>query len=209
MATKRKSIVLTLVRCGDTAWETEERLHGRSDLPLSTGGRATVTDAAAWLSGRRIGTVYHPPDEAATETAQIIGKSVGARCKAIPELVEADLGVLDGLTRQALSERFPKRYKQWQEDPLTLSPPEGEDLMEARGRLFSAVSRLLRRSRSAEVAVVLHDLGLGSLRCWLADRPSNELWAMVARRPPVERYLVAMETISWLEQAAKSQYSHS
>ena len=163
----------------------------------------------AMLAGHRMGTIYHPANEAASETAKLVARLVGAKTKPLQELAEADLGLLDGLTEQAFAERFPKRYKQWQEDPLSVSLPEGEVVGEARARLFGALGRLLKRSRGTEVGVVLQSLGLGFLRCWLADRPPTELWTLVKCRPRVERYLLATETISQLAEAAKVQYSHS
>ncbi len=206
---KRKSIVLTLIRCGENAWAAEGRLHGRSDLPLSIAGRSSVSSDVAVLAGRRLATVYHPPDDAASETAQIVARAVGARVKSAPDLNEANLGVLEGMSARVFADRFPKRYKQWQEDPLSLSPPDGEDVAEARARLFAAVGRLARRSRSDEVALVLHPRSLGFLGCWLADRPPTDVWALVRDRPRVERYLVATEMIGWLVEAARAQYSHS
>ncbi len=70
MASKRASIVLSLVQCGETAWDGEGRLHGSTDLPLSEAGREVVKDAATGLISARFNTIYHPPDEAATETAE-------------------------------------------------------------------------------------------------------------------------------------------
>ncbi len=209
MSLKQKTIVLNLIKCGETTWEVDGRLQGRSDLPLSPQGRSSVEQDVAMLAGHRMGTIYHPANEAASETAELVARLVGAKTKPLAELAEADLGLLDGLTEQAFAERFPKRYKQWQEDPLSVSLPEGEVVGEARARLFLALGRLLKRSRSNEVGVVLQPLGLGFLRCWLADRPPTELWALVKCRPRVERYLLATETISQLAEAAKVQYSHS
>jgi broad specificity phosphatase PhoE len=209
LATKRKSMVLTLIRCGENTWDAEGRLHGRSDLPLSIAGRTSVTSDVNVLAGRRLATVYHPPDDAALETAQIVAGAVGARIKSASDLNDANLGVLEGMTTQVFADRFPKRYKQWQDDPLSLSPPDGEDLAAARARLFAAVGRMLRRSRSDEIAMVLHPLSLGFLRCWLADRPPTEVWTLVRDRPRIERYLVAMKMVRWLAEAARAQYTHS
>lgn len=201
--------MLSVIRCGETPWDAEGRLHGRSDLPLSIDGRSAVTAELAALTGRKVSTVYHPPDDAAAETAQIAARIVGAKTKSLPGLADADLGVLDGMTQKDFSERFPKRYKQYQEDPLSLSPPEGEDLAEARARLFAACARILRRSRSEEVAIVLHGLGLAFLRCWLADRPPSEAWEMLRDRPGVERYRMVDPMIGWLQAAATAAYSHT
>ncbi len=209
MAAKRKSIILTIIRCGSTPWDAEGRLRGRSDLPLSIDGRAAVSEDLSVLSGRSLTTVFHPSDDAASETAQIAARIAGAKLKSLDDLADADLGVLDGMTERDFADRFPKRFKQWQEDPLSLSPPEGEDLADARARLFAAIGRLLRRSRSDEVAVVLPPLGLGFLRCWLADRPPSELWAMLRDRRRVEHYRLAPQMVDWLIEAARAAYTHT
>ena len=209
MATRRKPILLTLIRCGETAWDAEGRLHGRSDLPLSIDGRTSVTADAAALSGRRITMVCHPPDDAATETAQIVAGAADGKAKVVADLTDPDLGVLEGMSTQEFADRFPKRYKQWQDDPLSLTPPEGEELVGARARVLSAVGRLARRSRIDEIAVVLHPVALGLMRCWLADRPAADLWSMVRTRPRIERYLLGAELITGLEEAARTEFQAS
>ncbi len=201
---KRKSIGLTLIQCGATPRDAEGRLHGRCDLPLSIDGRAEITRDVAELACRRLGIVHHPPDDAAAETALIAARVVGAKTKSVADLADADLGVLDGMTKREFAERFPKRYKQWEEDPLSLSAPEGEDLAEARARVLAACGRLLRRPRGEEVAVVLHAMGLGFLRCWLAERPASDVWAVLQDRPKVERYVLAPEMAGWLSEAARA-----
>lgn len=206
--TKRISITLALIRCGETTWDVEGRLHGRSDLPLSIDGRSAVSaDIAAF--GSKLANIYHPSDDAAIETAQIVAGAAGGKAKAVADLADPDLGVLEGLTRQDFADRFSKRYKQWQEDPLSLTPPEGEPLVDARARLFGAISRLAKRSRADEIGIVLHPVGLGLIRCWLAQRPAADLWSMVRTRPRIERYLLATELVSELAEAAKAEYQAS
>ena len=209
MALKRTSIVLCLIRGGETAWDGDGRVHGSTDLPLSDAGLDAVTADAARLKGVRFSTVHHPPDEAGGQTAELFARAAGAKAKPVDELADPDLGLLEGLLRQDFAERYPKRYRQWQDDPLTLSPPEGEEIAEARARIFAALARVLRRSRSEEVAVVLHSLGLGLLRSWLADRPAGDLWAMLRGRDRVERYALTGEMIEWLEDATRVEYSGS
>ena len=203
MGAKRQDILLGLIRCGETTWEAEDRVHGAADLPLSPQGRASISAVSVTLGPKRFGVVYHPPDEAATDTAHIVAEAVGAKTKAVAELAEPDLGLIDGLTEKGFAERFPKRYKQWQEDPLSLLPPDGEALGDAGARIFGACAKILRRSRGDRTAIVLRPLALGLIRCWLADRPACELWASLDDRPQIEQYLVAQELIELLEQAAR------
>jgi probable phosphoglycerate mutase len=198
VSAKPESVILTVVRCGDTAWDAEGRLRGRNNLPLSEEGRGAVRRDAAALAGRKFAAVHHPPDDAAAETARIVAEVTGARCREVDDLADADLGVLVGMQEQEFAERFAKRFKQWQEDPVLLAPPEGESIAAARARIFEALARLLRRSRYDETAVVLHPLGLGLLRCWLAGRPSSDLRAVAAACPRVERYALGAELLDRL-----------
>ena len=209
MASKLKPIVLRLIKCGETTWDVEGRLHGRSDLPLSIDGRTSVTADVAAASQCRMTAVFHPSDDAAIETAQIVADAASGKPKVVAELADPDLGVLEGMTAQDFADRFPKRFKQWQEDPLSLTPPEGEQLVDARGRLFAAISRLAKRARTEEIGVVLHPVALGLLRCWLADRPAADLWSMVRTRPRIERYLLAGEIVSELAEAANAEFQAS
>jgi probable phosphoglycerate mutase len=206
MARRRESMMLCLIQCGQSTWDQENRVHGSTDLPLSETGRADIMAAAARMEPAR-GPVHHGPDEAAAETARIIAAAMRCRTRAVEELADPNLGLLEGLTERDFAERFPRRHRQWQEDPLNLSPPEGEDLADARARIFAAVARILRRGRGEEVFLVLHTLGAGFLRCWLADRPSRELWELVRDRPAVERYALTAPMIQWLEDSAAAAVS--
>jgi broad specificity phosphatase PhoE len=202
---KRFYIMMTLVRCGETQWDTEGRLHGATDLPLSAGGRAAVTAAIGHVPDGHVGTVYHPPDEAATETAKMIAAGRGARTKSVDDLADPNLGLLEGLREQDLAERYPRRHKAWQDDPLSLVPPEGEPIGDARVRIFRALAKLSRRTRAEEIAVVLHPVGFGLLRCWLADRPATDIWTVLGDEQRVERYALSTASIDRLKETARPE----
>jgi len=199
---ERNDILLTLIGCGQTAWEAEGRVHGATDLPLSPTGQASITTIASAIMPKRLGAIYHSSDEASTDTAHIIAEAVGSKPKMIEDLSEPDLGLIEGLTEKDFAERFPRRHKQWLEDPLSLSPPEGEPLADARARIFEACSKILKRSKSDHPVIVLRPLGLGFMRCWLCDRSVTSLWDIVKARPQIERYALNSEIISWLEEFA-------
>ena len=97
--------------------------------------------------------------------------------------------------------RFRSRSKQWKEDPMTLSPPEGEDLSAAAGRIMRAVAKIIRKSRGDTVAIVLHDLGWSMLRCWIAEKPLSSMRSM-AQGPIIERVIIPLSMIDSLERAA-------
>lgn len=191
---KSAPCILWLVRSGESSWQREDRLQGGADLPLSPEGRvALITELAQFGPGAAAGTVvavHHPSDEGATETATILARAVGGKVRLTEELADPDLGLLGGLTMDLFAERFPSRHRQWEDEPLSLVPPEGEAFEHARGRILDALAALARRYRGKEFAVVLHPLALGFVRCALASRSPRDLWKMLEGRPRLERYLL-------------------
>lgn len=202
MAAKNDTITFWLIRCGETSWSAVGRLRGKTDLPLSNSGRSEILAADTRLTKGSISTIYHPSDESATETAYMLTNITGGKTKSIEQLADADLGLLEGMTEQAFAERYPKRFKSWREDPLTLSPPDGEELFEAQIRLFTAVAKILGKGRPGEIGFVLHPLALGMLRCWLTDRPTSDLWSMIKDRSRIERYILMPTMLEGLIEAA-------
>lgn len=202
MPARRKSITLSVIRCGATSWDESGRVHGATDLPLSEPGRAALMGELPLLEGARIATVYHPADEAAAQTASLAANQIGAATKAVKELAAPNLGLLEGISLQEFADRYPSRFRQWTDDPLTLAPPEGEPLADAADRVFKAVGKIIRRARVDEIGLVLHPVNLGLLRCWMSNVPLSEFRALLDRRPSIERFAVSLEVVDSLANAA-------
>lgn len=191
---------MLLVRSGESLWEHENRLHGRTDLPLSEAGRDQLLvdiTRLRWVSG---GTIYHAPDESATVTARLLADRFEGKTRAVAELAGPDLGLLEGLSMDEFAERFPKRFKQWEEDPIHVAPPEGEELPMARDRILDAVEAILARPRTHDFAIVLHPMALAITRNALAMRPMDRFWELLEGRARFERYIVPHEGIERLRQ---------
>jgi len=203
------STMLCLIQCGDTDWDREGRILGATDLPLSAPGRAIVVDACAKQLPPKLSIIYHSLDEAAVETATIAANAAGARSRADDGLHDPELGVLEGLSRKDFEERFYSRFRQWNEDPLSLSPPEGEPVFEARSRILETIGKIAKRNRGGEVGVVLHAFGLALVRAWLAGAGSQDVWSMMTNRPMIERYPLHETVIDQLLQADALQHAGS
>jgi broad specificity phosphatase PhoE len=158
-----------LIRCAQTEWDAAGRLQGSADLPLSERGRAWSGGMGQRLASDddalpKPDLVLHAPDEASTETAQLIASPSKARVKGIPELTPMSLGLWEGLRREELNERHPKNFGQWQSDPASINPPEGDSLASTQTRLLSAIARTAEKHPKKRVAVVLRPIEFEILR---------------------------------------------
>ncbi|MEB4614412.1 histidine phosphatase family protein [Leucobacter sp. M11] len=174
---------IALVRHGETGWNRERRIQGRTNRPLTAAGRRqarvaaerllALTDAGAapaWA-----GMLSSPLDRAHA-TAEIIAAILGVGGPAtLPALIERDYGAAEGLPVAEAEERWPG-----------LVVPDAEPLTELaeRGRLVLgqllgaspgsvAVSHgaLLRAGLSAITGTAVPRLENGSV--WVLDRDAG------------------------------------
>ena len=98
---------LHLVRHGETDWNRQGRFQGIQDIPLNAEGRRQARHLAqAWAEVAEV--LVASPLARATETAEILGQSLGLKLLTTdPRLVERDYGLGAGLTLEERRERFP------------------------------------------------------------------------------------------------------
>ena len=179
-----------LIRSGATDWDEQEYLPGVADLPLCDRDREELRFDPAVVGGVPVSSVISAGDEASTETAEIVAKALGVRSKKCVGLGDVDLGLWQGLRMHELRERTPKVYRQWQEDPLSLIPPEGETLRAARDRLVDQLMRSIEKAarggKDQSVAVVLRPIALALVRSKLLGDASVAVWCNLPLSPRYE-----------------------
>lgn len=104
-AARRPTQRLVLVRHGETDWNQERRLQGRTDNPLNGVGRAQAREAGRLLAANQWDVVVSSPLMRAVQTAHLIADAVGLQpAGTVPELIERDYGSAEGLHLNGLTE---------------------------------------------------------------------------------------------------------
>jgi uncharacterized phosphatase len=99
---------LYLVRHGETDWNRQRRIQGRTDIPLNDTGREQARMAGHRLSVRAWDGLYASPLDRARETAALIGAEVGlGEPELVPALVERDYGEAEGMDWLEVQRRYP------------------------------------------------------------------------------------------------------
>jgi broad specificity phosphatase PhoE len=168
-----------LVRSGQTEWDRTGRLGGRADLPLTPEGRAAATSEAARWAGQatRPTIVYHAPDDASTQTAEVFASAFGAKPKRIDDLIEVSLGLWEGRTLADLQLRSPTCCRQWLADPGALDiPGAAETVAEAVERISAALRGCLNKQRGQVASFVLRPVAHAVAECWLRGEGTDHVW---------------------------------
>jgi len=154
------AITVLLVRSPETIWDTQGRLCGSTDLPLADEARTRLRERIGSLGEDRLDVIYCGPDEGSREVADLVARQLGGKKKVVEGLREVNLGLWEGQRLEDLEHRVPRAFRQWREDPQSVTPPEGEGPGEARARILGEVGRLLDKARHANqrIALVLRPL---------------------------------------------------
>ena len=167
---------LIVIRAGATDYDLQERIRGTLDMPLSMEGVAAATRAGERLAADPPTAIYASADEAAEETAWIIGSACGMKPKHLPNLGNVDMGLWQGRLVEEIRDTQPRLHRQWQDNPWSVAPPEGELLEEACERVEAAIEKIFKRHPGGTVAVVV-PRPLDAIVTWLVSgRSMGDLW---------------------------------
>ncbi|MEM6331398.1 MAG: histidine phosphatase family protein [Planctomycetota bacterium] len=168
---------ILLVRPGATDYDRQGRIQGTLDMPLCPAGREQVESALDPIAAEAPVAVYCSPCQAAAETADAIAGRLGLRAKPLGNLHNIDHGLWQGMLIEDVRSRQPRVYRQWQEQPETVCPPEGETILSATQRAAVALKKLLKKHAGDEAIVLVTPEPLASVVRHVLRRDTlGDLW---------------------------------
>ena len=154
--------LLALVRHGQTDWNAERRIQGRTDIPLNDTGRAQALLAADNLRDGGWTRIVSSSLGRARETAEIIADALGIDGPTTyPDLVERDYGVGEGTLVPDFHARFGHG-----------AVPGGETPEQLAARVLEGITRVAADADGEPTIVVAHG---GVIRALLGIATDGEL----------------------------------
>lgn len=172
----KKMLRVIIVRPGSTEFDEQGRIKGSLSIPLSAQGCEQVERTVGELHAQSVQMIYSSPCESAQQTANRLGKVCDARIKIVDQMRNLDLGLWNGKRIDELKQTQPKLYRQWQEHPETVCPPNGETLEQAQTRVRKVLLRIIRKYREGTVAVVVPEPLASIVRSLLRSTDLGDLW---------------------------------
>jgi phosphoserine phosphatase len=136
---------VVVIRPGCTDFDAQHRIQGTLDLPLNERGEQQVAELVEQLRPLPIEALYTGDCEPARSTAEAIGRELGVEVREVEGLRNLDQGLWQGLPVEDIRRKFPKVYRQWQDEPERICPPEGETVPAAVERIRKALHRPLKK----------------------------------------------------------------
>jgi len=138
---------ICIIRHGETDWNAQFRIQGRSDIPLNETGRRQASITAGHLESESWDIIYSSPLRRALETARTISKAVGVKTITTEaDLLESDFGVAEGMTIDERKIKYPDRNL----------IPGAEKLDEIKSRAVDIITRISERHAGKRIIIVSH-----------------------------------------------------
>ncbi len=142
---------LFLVRHGETDWNVNNQILGRTDIPLNDRGREQAGQLAEKMKQIPLDIIYTSPLSRTLVTGQIVADKQ-KDCKCVPEecLIEQDFGIFEGIDRgdriyQEAKRKYFCRY------------PDGESYLDVAGRVYPFLEYLQSKADQYQnVLIVTH-----------------------------------------------------
>ena len=149
-------IKIYIARHGETTWNVEGRIQGRSDPDLSLDGYAQSQALFEQLKDRRITAIYTSTLKRSILTAQPIADHFGLPLQKRRELDEIAFGILEGKQIPGSDREVLSEWERFKENRFTYRIPGGENYTDVMNRIRPFVGTILQEYRGEEILIVGH-----------------------------------------------------
>ncbi len=167
---------VVLIRPGSTEFDRQGRIQGTLEIPLSPEGGHEVEKLIDQLKNYGIEQLYCSDSQPALQTAETLAGAICVKLKKMDNMHNLDHGLWQGSLIDDVRRKQPKVYRQWQAQPQSICPPEGETLDEARTRIKSGIKRILKKHKQGTIGLVVPEPLATLVRCHLSNAAPGDLW---------------------------------
>ncbi len=164
------------VRHGTTKWNVEKRYLGHEDLPLNEQGRAEAQELHRFFLPIPLRACFSSDLSRTRETAALLLTNRSVEIQADSRLRELDFGLWEGHTYSEARREYPKEMQAWIEDPVTITPPQGESLLQLQKRVSDVLKETLSLFPEGNLLVVTHGGPLRALLATILHAPLLNFW---------------------------------
>ncbi|HMK02502.1 MAG TPA: histidine phosphatase family protein [Reyranella sp.] len=190
------TVPLYMLRHGETAWNTERRMQGTRNSPLTERGRLQALAMGRTLKAELARTpgptiFLRSPLGRVRETSEIIGRELGldpAEWRDDPRLAELSYGQWEGFSWKEIEVTHPTALADWRADPHGYSPPGGETHFDLRRRSAAVLADIV--ASATRTVVVGHgvsgavlrglNLGLDAKAMFVLEKPQDAFFRLLA-----------------------------
>lgn len=163
---------LYITRHGETAWNAEYKVLGRTDIPLNEKGRAQAAELAEKMKDIELDMIFCSPLSRAKETAETIAALKGMTVITDDRLIETNFGDFEE------APRFCEEYQNAKRDHFKRYP-NGESFFDMAYRIYDFLYEIKRNYPDKKILIASHG-GVCRIICNFFKDMDNEEFVMHA-----------------------------
>jgi len=149
-------INIYIARHGETTWNVEGRIQGRSDPELSPKGEQQSLALLEQLKGRSLAAIYTSSLQRSILTAQPVANQFSLPIRKESELDEIAFGILEGRNLYQFDEVTKNEWERFKDDRFNYRIPGAENYTDVANRIKPFVEKTLRDHEGEEILIVGH-----------------------------------------------------
>lgn len=168
---------LYFVRHGQTIWNTEKRMQGRKNSPLTEEGvRQAESLGNAIKDSINIDYIISSPSKRALQTSRYINNYLHKNIEVENDLQEIDMGLWEGKTYSEISEKDPLDWDLYWNNPLEYrASNKGETYSQLIKRSSSALKNIINNRSDSNILIVSHRITLRAMIATLQNKKITDV----------------------------------
>ena len=172
---------LYVARHGQTQWNLEHKICGRTDLPLTEEGHRQAKVLAEKAKNLSLDVIIASPMVRAQQTASAVAEVTGIPVQTDDRLIEQDYGACEGVDRLdpvflACKRNFGTRY------------PGGESMLDLACRVYRLLDEIPMKYPGKTVLLVCHGGVMRSVRTYFEDMTNEDYFSYSASNAKLTHY---------------------
>lgn len=172
---------LFVARHGQTQWNADQKICGRTDLPLTEEGLRQAQALAQRVEGLDIDLIIASPMLRARQTAAAVAEKYGLDIMIDERLIEQDYGIFEGKDRRDPGFLANKRQ-------FTVRYPGGESMMDVACRVYSLIEEVKLKYPGKTVLLVCHGGVCRLIRTYFEDLTNDEFFHYCEENANIREY---------------------
>ena len=171
------------VRHGQTVWNVENKICGKTDSPLTDLGREQAAETGRNMLDKGITAdeIIYSPLSRAADTARIISEITGIPCREEPRLIEQSFGKWESTPRDG------QEFKKAKES-FACSYEGGESMLRLAQRIYNLLDDIKAESNQKTYILVAHNGIARVIQSYFFDMTNEEFASFGVRNCQIVRY---------------------
>jgi broad specificity phosphatase PhoE len=177
-------MLIFLVRHAESTWNTQKKIQGQKDPPLSAYGKREAKLVGRRFRELKFDEICASPLKRAVETARaIVGNK--ADISFDDDLREIDLGKWEGKTLPQIRKQYGEKFDRWAVRPDRIPIPGGEDFKAFVRRVKKIMRRIEKKNPDGNVLLVSHGGVISTYVTVVLNIKPVDVWCVTVKNASV------------------------